>query len=44
MENFFKFRFGSVDEELAKVVYNFLQLPPDDFAIVLLDLSSLSRQ
>ncbi|HYX15512.1 MAG TPA: hypothetical protein VE944_14310 [Nostoc sp.] len=43
VENLLRFRFGSVDEELARVVDNLLQLAPDDFARFLLELSSLSR-
>jgi hypothetical protein len=37
-------RFGSVDEELVRVVDNLLRLAPDDFARFLLELSSLSRE
>ena len=44
VENLLRFRFGSVDEELARVVDNLLQLAPDDFARFLLELSSLSRE
>ncbi|MCW5318861.1 hypothetical protein GTQ43_36000 [Nostoc sp. KVJ3] len=44
VENLLRFRFGSVDEELSKVVDNLLQLAPDDFARFLLELSSLSRE
>ncbi|MFN6538545.1 MAG: hypothetical protein RM021_019650 [Nostoc sp. EkiNYC01] len=39
-----KFRFGSVDEKLARAIDSFLQLSPDDFARVLLELPNLSRE
>lgn len=44
VENLLRFRFGSVDEELSRVVDSLLQLAPDDFARVLLELSTLSRE
>jgi len=44
VENLLRFRFGSVDEELSRVVDTLLQLSPDDFARFLLELSSLSRE
>jgi len=44
IENLLRFRFGSVDEELSRVVDSLLQLAPDDFARFLLELSSLSRE
>ena len=44
VENLLRFRFGSVDEELSRVVDSLLQLTPDAFAIILLALSSLSRE
>ncbi|MCC5668390.1 hypothetical protein LC653_32185 [Nostoc sp. CHAB 5784] len=44
VENLLRFRFGSVDEELSRVVDSLLQLTPDDFARVLLELSTLSRE
>ncbi|MCC5633856.1 hypothetical protein LC613_41300 [Nostoc sphaeroides CHAB 2801] len=44
VENLLRFRFGSMDEELSRVVDSLLQLTPDDFARVLLELSSLSRE
>ncbi|MEA5605545.1 hypothetical protein [Nostoc sp. UHCC 0252] len=44
VENLLRFRFGSVDEELSRVVDSLLQLTPDDFARFLLELSSLSRE
>jgi hypothetical protein len=44
VENLLRFRFGSVDKELSRVVNNLLQLAPDEFARFLLELSSLSRE
>ncbi|MEH1778436.1 MAG: hypothetical protein V7K67_00060 [Nostoc sp.] len=44
VKNLLKFRFGSVDEELSRVIDSLLQLAPDDFARFLLELSSLSRE
>lgn len=44
MENLLKLKFGSVDEELARVIDSFLQLPADDFARFLLELPNLSRE
>ncbi|WP_445633972.1 Flagellar assembly protein H [Nostoc sp. DSM 114161] len=44
MENLLKFKFGSVDEELARVIDSFLQLPADEFARFLLELPNLSRE
>lgn len=44
VENLLRFRFGSVDKELSRVVDSLLQLAPDDFARVLLELSTLSRE
>jgi hypothetical protein len=44
MENLLKFRFGSVDEDLGRVIDIFLELPADDFARVLLELPNLSRE
>ncbi|MEH2005399.1 hypothetical protein [Nostoc sp.] len=44
VENLLRFRFGSVDEELSRVIDSLLQLAPDDFARFLLELSSLSRE
>ena len=32
VENLLRFRFGSVDEELARVVDSLLQLAPEEFA------------
>ncbi|WP_193200951.1 hypothetical protein [Nostoc sp. MG11] len=44
VENLLRFRFGSVDEELTGVVDSLLQLTPEEFARVLLELSNLSRE
>lgn len=44
VENLLRFRFGSVDEELSRVVNGLLQLSPEEFASVLLQLPSLSRE
>ena len=39
VENLLRFRFSSVDEELAKVVDNLLQLTPEEFTPLCLELS-----
>ncbi|MEH2156979.1 hypothetical protein [Nostoc sp.] len=39
VENLLKFRFGSVDEELARVVDSLLQLTPEEFTPLCLELS-----
>ncbi|YAF99298.1 MAG: hypothetical protein AB3A66_28055 (plasmid) [Nodularia sp. CChRGM 3473] len=44
VENLLRYRFGSVDEELTRVVDSLLQLSPEEFASVLLQLSNLSRE
>jgi hypothetical protein len=44
VENLLKARFGSVDEQLAAVIEPMLELPPSEYASVLLQLSSLSRE
>jgi hypothetical protein len=44
VENLLRYRFGSVDEELTGVVDSLLQLSPEEFARVLLELPNLSRQ
>ena len=44
VENLLRFRFGGVDSELVRVVDSLLRLTPDDFARVLLELPSLSRE
>jgi hypothetical protein len=44
VENLLRVRFGSLDAELSAVVEALLQLPPEEFAGILLQLSSLSRE
>ncbi len=44
VENLLRYRFGSVDEELSRVVNSLLQLSPDEFAKVLLELPTVSRE
>ncbi|MBE9053945.1 hypothetical protein IQ243_26810 [Nostocales cyanobacterium LEGE 11386] len=44
VENLLRYRFGSVDEELSRVVDSLLVLPPNEFARVLLQLPNLSRE
>ncbi|WP_414569395.1 hypothetical protein [Nostoc sp. CCY 9925] len=39
VENLLRFRFGSVDEELSRVVDNLLQLTPEEFTPLSLELS-----
>ncbi|MDZ8140412.1 MAG: hypothetical protein RM049_34835 [Nostoc sp. DedQUE04] len=39
VENLLRFRFGSVDEELSKVVDSLLQLTPEEFTPLCLELS-----
>jgi hypothetical protein len=39
VENLLRFRFGSVDEELSKVVDSLLQLTPEEFTPLCLQLS-----
>jgi hypothetical protein len=39
VENLLRVRFGSVDEELSKVVDSLLQLPPEEFTPLCLQLS-----
>lgn len=39
IENLLRFRFGSVDEELERVVDSLLQLPPEEFTPLCLSLS-----
>ena len=39
VENLLRFRFGSVDEELARLVDNLLQLTPEEFTPLCLELS-----
>jgi flagellar biosynthesis/type III secretory pathway protein FliH len=44
VENLLRVKFGSLDAELLGVVEALLQLPPEEFAGILLQLSSLSRE
>lgn len=44
VENLLRYRFGSVDEELLRVIDSLLHLSPDEFAKVLLELPTLSRE
>ncbi|MEC4814928.1 MAG: hypothetical protein SAK29_16855 [Scytonema sp. PMC 1069.18] len=44
LENLLKVKFGAVDEELSSVIDALLELPPEEFAQLLLQLSSLSRE
>nr|WP_306423322.1 hypothetical protein [Nostoc favosum] len=39
VENLLRFRFGSVDEELSKIVDSLLQLTPEEFTPLCLQLS-----
>ncbi|MBW4505105.1 MAG: hypothetical protein KME64_01080 [Scytonematopsis contorta HA4267-MV1] len=44
LENLFLARFGEVDPQLATIVQPILNLPPQEYASLLLQLSSLSRE
>jgi hypothetical protein len=44
VENLLRVKFGTVDEELSRVALSLLQLPPEEFASVLLQLPSLTRE
>ncbi|WP_414530631.1 hypothetical protein [Nodularia chucula] len=44
VENLLRYRFGSVDEELLRVIDSLLHLSPDEFAKVLLELPTFSRE
>jgi hypothetical protein len=44
VENLLRFRFGDVDAELTTVVNGLLQLSPEEFASLLLQLPNLSRE
>ncbi|MCC5640997.1 hypothetical protein LC593_35250 [Nostoc sp. CHAB 5844] len=44
VENLLRFRFGSVDEELSRVINALLELPAEEFASLLLQLPALSRE
>ncbi len=39
VENLLRYRFGSVDEELSKIVDRLLQIPPEEFTPLCLQLS-----
>ncbi|WP_242061261.1 hypothetical protein [Nostoc linckia] len=39
VENLLRFRFGSMDEELSRVVESLLQLTPEEFTPLCLELS-----
>ena len=39
VDNLLRVRFGSLDEELSRVVSPLLQLPPEEFSLLLLQLS-----
>ncbi|MBD1831911.1 hypothetical protein H6F61_04210 [Cyanobacteria bacterium FACHB-472] len=43
VENVLRVRFGVVDEELAAIIELLLELPPEEFSALLLQLSQLSR-
>ena len=44
VENVLRVRFGVVDEELAAIIEPLLELPPEEFSALLLQLSQLSRE
>ena len=44
VENLLKSRFGSIDRELAQIVNPLLTLSPEEFAALLLQFSTLSRE
>ena len=44
VENLLKARFGESDEELAAIIEPMLQLPPQEYAGLLLQLPSLQRE
>lgn len=39
IENLLRFRFGLIDEQLLGIIEPLLQLPPEEFTILLLQLS-----
>jgi hypothetical protein len=41
VENLLKARFGELDEQLVGIIEPILQLPPQEYAALLLQLSSL---
>ncbi|MEO1433822.1 MAG: flagellar assembly protein H [Cyanobacteria bacterium J06633_8] len=44
VENLLKARFGELDEQLLAIIEPMLQLPPQEYASLLLELSSLQRE
>ncbi|MBW4590409.1 hypothetical protein G7B40_027150 [Aetokthonos hydrillicola Thurmond2011] len=44
VENLLKVRFGSLDQELSSIVERILELPPEEYSSLLLQLSHLSRE
>lgn len=44
VENLLKVRFGSLDQELSGIIELMLQLPPEEYSSLLLQLSHLSRE
>jgi hypothetical protein len=44
VENLLKVRFGELDEQLAAIIEPMLQLPPQEYAGLLLQLPNLQRE
>ena len=44
VENLLKARFGELDEQLAGIIEPMLQLPPQEYASLLLQLPNLQRE
>ena len=44
MENLLKARFGELDEQLAEIIEPMLQLPPQEYASLLLQLPNLQSE
>jgi hypothetical protein len=44
VENLLKVRFGELDEQLVEIIEPMLQLPPQEYASLLLQLASLQRE
>ncbi len=44
LESLFTVRFGSLDEELLAVIQALLELPPEEYAPLILQLSDMSRE
>ncbi|MDY6901396.1 MAG: hypothetical protein SWZ49_25465 [Cyanobacteriota bacterium] len=44
LENLLKARFGELDEQLAAIIEPMLQLPPQEYASLLLQLPNLQRE